>query len=265
MEGIVFGQFVPGNSFLHRLDPRTKLIISGLMILLIFLLRGAVDYAGFAILLLLMYIAARVGGSFLRVLRPGMYLIIFTLTMNMIFTPGHVLANLGLFVLTKEGLYQGLTVGLRLVFLISVSSLVTLTTSPVRMTDGLERLMKPLKKIGIPVSELAMMMNIALRFIPSFWEETDKIRKAQASRGADFDSWHLGRRIKYMIALLIPLFISVFRKADELSVAMEARGYVVGMPRTCMHKLRFSARDYIAALITLLVVSTYLFYRFHLV
>ncbi|MHB9094664.1 MAG: energy-coupling factor transporter transmembrane component T family protein [Eubacteriales bacterium] len=262
MEGIVIGQYVPGNTFLHRLDPRTKLIISAALLWLIFLLESPVEYVGFGLLVIFLYILSGVTGRLLRVLRPAMYLLLFTLGLNMIFTPGHVLLNLGLVVATREGLIQGLTVGFRLVYLISLSSLVTLTTSPVRMTDGLETLMGPLKKARLPVSELAMMMNVALRFIPAFWEEMDKIRKAQVSRGADFDSWHPSRRIKYMTALLVPLLISAFRKAEELSVAMEARGYAVGMKRTSLHRLQLNLRDYMAILIVLMLTTAFVFNKY---
>ena len=254
MEGIILGQYVPGESFIHRLDPRTKLCITAILLWLIFILNNPTEYAGFGFSILLLYVLAGVAGNLIRVLRPGLFLVLFTLLINMMFTPGHVLIKLGLVVVTREGAIQGLTVGFRLVYLISLSSLVTLTTSPVRMTDGMEHLMKPLRKIKLPVSELAMMMSIALRFIPTFWEELDIIRKAQVARGADFDSWHLSRRLKFTTALLVPLFISAFRKAEELSVAMESRGYVVGMERTSLNKLQFTTRDYIA-IITVLALS----------
>lgn len=181
----------------------------------------------------------------------------------MIFIPGNtVVLHLGLFTVSWEGIIQGITMGMRLLFLILLSSLVTLTTSPVRMTDGLERLLRPLKRIGLPSGELAMMINIALRFIPTFWEETERIIKAQVSRGADFDSRNIARRMKYLTALLIPLFISAFRRADELAMAMESRGYVVGMERSSLYKLEFSRRDYLALIITITSVVLFLGYRF---
>lgn len=262
MEGVVIGQYVPGNSFLHALDPRTKLISSALLFWLIFLLKTPGEYVGFGLFLIILYFLAGVAGSFLRILKPGLYLIIFTVGLNAFFTPGHILINLGIAFITREGLVQGLTMGFRLLFLISVSSLVTLTTSPVRMTDGLELMMKPLKKVKVPVSELAMMMSIALRFIPTFWEETDTIKKAQVSRGADFESWHPAQRVKYITALLVPLFISAFRKADELSVAMEARGYFVGMERTCLYKLEMGWHDYIVLLLMGAVFIAINFYKY---
>lgn len=262
MEGFVFGQFVPGNSLLHRLDPRSKLLISAAMVGLVFLLARPLEYLVFGLVILLLYFFSGVIGSMFRVIRPGFYLIAFTVLINMFFIPGQVVLNLGFMVATREGLYQGLTVGTRFLYLIALSSLVSLTTSPVRMTDGLEKLMSPLRRVRFPVGELAMMISIALRFIPTFWEETDKIIKAQISRGADFDSWHPMRRIRFMTALLIPLFINAFRKAEELSVAMESRGYVVGMPRTSLYELRFSRNDYLALALVFSIIAVVVFFRY---
>lgn len=245
MEGIILGQYVPGQSFLHRLDPRTKIITVAVIAWVIFLLKTLVDYVCFGVFLVALYFAAGIGKSLWKTIRPGIYLVFFTVILNTVFTPGETLARVGFLSFTKEGFVIGMTVGLRLLYLISLSSLLTLTTSPIRMTDGLELLMNPFRKIGFPASEIAMMMNIALRFVPTFWEEWEKIRKAQISRGADFESWNIGNRIKYMTAMLIPLFISGFRRADELSQAMEARGYVVGAPRTSLHILELYPRDYI--------------------
>lgn len=257
MNDILLGQYIPGNSFLHRLDPRTKMIAAALIVWVVFLLENPVQYAFFGFFIVLLYLTAGVLQSFWRTLKPGFYLVFFTVMLNALFTPGDNLLSWGFVSLTREGLIQGITMGFRLLFLISFTSLVTLTTSPVRMTDGLELLMKPLKRIGFPASELAMMMNIALRFIPTFWQEWDKIRKAQVSRGADFESWNPGTRIKYLTAMLIPLFVSAFRKADELSVAMESRGYVVGAPRSSLHVLVFDLRDYMV--LTLVPVISALF------
>lgn len=259
MEGIVLGQYVPGNSLIHRLDPRSKMLMLMAMIALVFLLAKPMEYLVFGIIILLFYLLSGVIGSALRVVRPGLYLIAFTVIINMFFTPGHVVLDLGFVVATREGLLQGLTVGTRFLYLIALSSLVTLTTSPIRMTDGLEKLMSPLRRVNFPVSELAMMINIALRFIPTFWEETDKIIKAQISRGADFDSWQLMRRLRFMTAILVPLFINAFRKAEELSVAMESRGYVVGMRRTSLHELKLSRNDYLALTIIFSITAIVVF------
>jgi len=261
MEGIVLGQYIPGNSFIHRLDPRSKLVISIILLWMVFLLTRPAEFVGFSVFIVFSYFMAGVTGSFLRVLKPGFYLILFTLTVNMVFTPGHSIFSLGPVAVTREGFILGSVIGLKLVFLISVSSLITLTTSPVRMTDGLERLLRPLRKIGFPVSELGMMMNIALRFIPTFWEETDKIKKAQVSRGADFNTWNLSRRAKYATALLVPLFVSAFRKSDELAVSMEARGYSVGMERTSLYELKMHKSDYAALVVVFVLFIAFQWYR----
>jgi len=259
MEGVVLGQYVPGNSLVHRLDPRSKMLMLVAMIVLVLRLAKPQEYLAFGIIILLLYLLSGVIGSALRVIRPGLFLITFTVLINMFFTPGHIVLNLGFMAATREGLIQGLTVGTRFLYLIALSSLVTLTTSPVRMTDGLEKLMSPLRSVRFPVGELAMMINIALRFIPAFWEETDKIMKAQISRGADFESWHPMRRVRFMTALLVPLFINAFRKAEELSAAMESRGYVVGMQRTSLHDLKLSRNDYLALMVVFSVTAVVAF------
>lgn len=262
MEGIILGQYVPGNSFVHRLDPRAKLAVSLMLLWVVFLLERPVEFAVLGLIIVALYFFAGVAGSFWRVLRPGLYLLLLTLFINMFFTPGKVVLDLGLLFITREGITEGLYLGGKLVFLIAVSALITLTTSPARMTDGLEKMLKPLKKARVPVGELAMMMNLALRFIPAFWEEMDKIRKAQLARGADFASRHPGRRIKYMTALLVPLFVSAFRRADELAVAMESRGYSVGMERTSLHELRMTTRDWAVLTIVFILTTAFVFNKY---
>lgn len=264
MDDILIGQYVPGDSFLHRLDPRTKICTTAALIWLVFTLKSTLEYASFGVTIIFIYVISGVAQSFWKSMKPGFYLVVFTIIINAVFTPGEELLNLGLFKFTREGLIQGFTMGFRLLFLIALSSLVTLTTSPVRMTEGLEQMMKPLKRIGFPASELAMMMNIALRFIPTFWEEWDKIRKSQLSRGADFESWNPASRVKYMTAMLIPLFVSAFRKADELSTAMESRGYVVGAPRTSLHVLKFNSRDYVFLTSVFMLLAIFALYRLDL-
>jgi len=229
---------------------------------LVFLLKGPAEYTGFGLFVITLYFLSGVAGSFLKILKPGIILILFTLVLNMVFTPGRPILSMGPLVVTEEGLIHGLAMGFRLVYLIALSSLITLTTSPVRMTDGLELLMKPFKRIGLPAGELAMMMNIALRFIPTFWEETDKIIKAQVSRGADFNSRNIARRLRYLAALLVPLFVSAFRKADELSLAMEARGYAVGMERTSLYKLEYTFRDYLVFIGAVVVSVSFVAYKY---
>ena len=188
-------------------------------------------------------------------LRPLLFIIILTFILNIFFTSGEtVLFRLGFLVLTKEGLLQGVFMALRLMFLVSGTSLLTLTTSPIALTDGIESLLNPLKVIKFPAHELAMMMTIALRFIPTLLEETDKIMKAQMARGADFESGNILQRAKALVPLLVPLFISAFRRADELAMAMEARCYRGGDNRTRMKVLRVDRRDYIALGFTLLFI-----------
>ncbi|WP_418791450.1 energy-coupling factor transporter transmembrane component T family protein [Phosphitispora sp. TUW77] len=262
MEGIVFGQYVPGSSLLHRLDPRTKIVVSAMLLWSVFIVETPAEFTGFGLLILMLYIIGGVAGSFLKVMKPGLFLIVITVVLNMFFTPGETLFSIGPIPVSRTGLENGFILALKIMFLILISSLLTLVTSPVQMTDGMERLMKPLKRVGFPASELAMMINIALRFIPTFWEETDKIIKAQKSRGADFESWHLQKRAKYMTALLVPLFVSSFRKADELAMAMESRGYVVGMERTSLHKLELRPADYFVLILTAIVISIFAVFKF---
>ncbi|MBU7007431.1 energy-coupling factor transporter transmembrane component T family protein [Phosphitispora fastidiosa] len=262
MEGIVIGQYVPGSSLLHRLDPRTKIIVSAILLWLVFVVENPAEFAAYGLFILVLYIIGGVAGSFLKVMKPGIFLIVITLVLNMFFTPGETMFSIGPVPVSRTGLENGLFLGVKIMYLILLSSLVTLVTSPVRMTDGLERLMKPFQRIGLPASELAMMINIALRFIPTFWEETDKIIKAQKSRGADFESWHLQKRAKYMTALLVPLFVSSFRKADELAMAMESRGYVVGMHRSSLHKLEFRPVDFLVLALTVTITGAFIMYKY---
>jgi energy-coupling factor transport system permease protein len=191
----------------------------------------------------------------LRGLKPLLFIILLTFFINIFFTSGeNIIFKFWFLTLTQEGLLQGIFMGLRLIFLVAGTSLLTLTTSPIALTDGIEHLLKPLKVIRFPVHELAMMMTIALRFIPTLLEETDKIMKAQMARGADFESGNLFQRAKALVPLLVPLFISAFRRADELAMAMESRCYRGGENRTRMKTLKTAARDYAALAVTLLLV-----------
>lgn len=259
---IMLGQYFPGNSFIHRLDPRTKIVSTLLFISSIFL---AEHYQAYGI------VAVFVGGviglagipliMILRSLKPLWMIIILTLLIHIFTTPGTIIYVVGPVTVTEEGLRQGLLMSFRLMFLIIISSLLTFTTSPVALTDGIERLLKPFKKIGMPVHELAMMMTIALRFIPTLLEETDRIMKAQMARGADFTSGNLLRRARNMIPLLVPLFISAFRRADELATAMESRCYRGGDHRTRMKQLKISSRDWAAYGVLLLLVGVLIIFR----
>ena len=250
LKDITLGQYFPGNSPVHRLDPRTKLIAVVLYIVALFLANWFVTYAiMFLVLAGAIAISKVPPKSILRGLKPVLFIVVFTAVLNLFYTPGNtVLAQFWIFTITLEGVYRAFFMVIRIMMLISGTFLLTYTTSPILLTDGLESLMGPLKKIKVPVHELAMMMSIALRFIPTLIEETDKIMSAQRARGADFDSGSLVQKAKALIPLLVPLFISAFRRADELAVAMECRCYHGGDGRTRLRQLRYVGRDYAALL-----------------
>ncbi|MDR3592175.1 MAG: energy-coupling factor transporter transmembrane component T [Negativicutes bacterium] len=245
---IILGQYFPGSSFVHRLDPRTKLLGTLIFIGSIFLAESYPAYGVLCLYAVLAIATARIPPRMVfRSLRPLWVIIVLTMLIHLFSTPGTVLYRVGPLTITAEGIRQGALMTFRLVFLIVMSSLLTFTTSPIVLTDGIERLLKPFRRIGLPAHELAMMMTIALRFIPTLLEETDRIMKAQMARGADFAQGNILRRAKSMVPLLVPLFISAFRRADELAVAMEARCYRGGENRTRMKELHFSPRDLAAA------------------
>ena len=247
MRNITIGQYIPGESLIHRLDPRTKIIATFLFIALLFLVDTFIGYACGAVLILLSVILSRIPIKFiLRGIKPLAVIIVLTLSLHFFMTDGRVIFQLGFIKVTEEGVVRGLMMGSRLVLLVIGTSILTLTTSPILLTDGIESLLKPFKVIGVPAHELAMMMTIALRFIPTLVEETEKIMKAQMARGADFQSGGLMQRAKNLIPLLVPLFVSAFRRADELAIAMEARGYRGGQGRTKFRELRFQRIDAVA-------------------
>ena len=256
LKDITLGQFFPGNSFVHRLDARCKLGLTMVYIVFLFLCKSYAAY-GLALLFLITAIVAsklRLKALF-KGLKTLLIIIIFTAAINMFYTPGEILAEFWIFTITKEGLRNALFLVLRIVMLISGTFLLTYITSPIDLTDGLERILNPLKVIRFPVHELAMMMSIALRFIPTLIEETDKIMSAQKARGADFESGNIFRRAKALIPILIPLFISAFRRAEELATAMESRCYHGGKGRTKMKQLRYHGVDAVATLFTLAVLG----------
>jgi energy-coupling factor transport system permease protein len=248
---ITLGQYFPGDSAVHRMDPRTKILLGLAYITLIFLVKSLLGYlAAFLFIVLGAAISGIQVKYLLKGLRPLMYIILFTLVINLFFSPGEdVLFQWRFIRITQNGAQTAVSMSLRLVFLILGTQVMLLTTSPLALTDGIESLLNPLKKIRFPVHELAMMMTIALRFIPTLLEETDKIMKAQASRGADFESGNILRRARNMVPLLVPLFVSAFRRADELTMAMEARCYKGGHGRTRMKVLKFNMVDLWAALV----------------
>jgi len=256
LNNITLGQYFPGNSFVHKLDPRTKLLATMLFIVAIFLAQTPIAYGILCAFTLLVILISRL--PFLMVLKsvkPIWIILLLTLCIHMFTTPGEtVLYHYSFITVTKEGLAMGAKMCLRLILLLLFSSILTFTTSPIVLTDGIENLLRPFKAIGVPAHELAMMMTIALRFIPTLLEETDRIMKAQTARGADFESGNIIERVKNMLPLLIPLFISAFRRADDLAIAMEARCYRGGEGRTRMHELVYAGRDYMAFGAVLLLI-----------
>ena len=262
LRDITLGQYYPGDSFIHKMDPRIKIIATLIFIGSLFVMVNFISY-GFTILYLAVCIlVSRVPlGFMLKGMKMIFFIILLTFIINLFATRGQAVAQLWIFTITKEGIYQACFMALRLFMLILGSSLLTLTTKPINLTDGIESLLSPFKKIGVPAHEIAMMMSIALRFIPTLLEETDKIMKAQMARGADFESGNLMKRAKGLVPILVPLFISAFRRADELAMAMEARCYRGGENRTRLHQLKYTWRDGVGMGITLLMLAVLIVQR----
>ena len=252
---ITLGQYYPADSFLHKLDPRMKIIAVLLFITALFIASNFVSFLFAAVYLGLCVLLSKVPLRYiLRGMKPIFFIIFLTFLINLFMTKGQIMVSFWIFAVTKEGLYLATFMALRLLMLIIGSSLLTFTTKPIKLTDGIEKLLMPFSRIGVPAHDIAMMMSIALRFIPTLLEETDKIMKAQMARGADFESGNLMKRAKALIPLLVPLFISALRRADELAIAMEARCYRGGENRTRMHELKYTFRDGIAIGVTLLLM-----------
>lgn len=246
LNDITLGQYFPVDSVVHRLDPRTKFLSVLVLMSAILVSRNFYFYGLFALFLgIVIAVSCLPPFYVLRNLRPFVWLVLLTVGLHALFTPGHSAGIPGLSRLTREGLTEGALFGGRLALLIVTASLLTLTTSPIDLTDGIERLLNPLRRFRVPAHELAMMMVIALRFIPLLIDEADRLRKAQMSRGAQFEG-RLIQKIKSLIPLLVPLFLSAFRKADQLALAMEARSYRGGEGRTSYTELRFRWRDGLA-------------------
>ena len=245
LKDITLGQYFPGNSLLHRFDPRSKILFTVLFIAAIFLCKGLVSY-GITLLILLMMIGiSKVQPRvFLKGMKPVVFIVVCTAILNLFYTSGTVLWSWGILKITEEGIWKAGFMVLRILMLIACTLLLTYTTSPILLTDGLEKLLRPLKKLNFPVHELSMMMSIALRFIPTLIQETDKIISAQKARGADFDSGNLIQKAKALIPILIPLFISSFRRAEELAIAMECRCYHGDEGRPSLRQLHYAGRDY---------------------
>lgn len=247
LRDITLGQYYQTDSVVHRLDPRVKLVTTIVYIISLFAFDGIVGYAIAALFLLIAIKASKVPFKFMvKGMKAIVFLLLITIVFNLFLTPGDPLFHIWRLSVTKEGIKVSCYMAVRLSFLIIGSSIMTLTTTPNQLTDGLEKLLNPLKKMKVPVHEIAMMMSIALRFIPILLEETDKIMKAQIARGADFENGNILKRAKNMIPLLVPLFISAFRRANDLAMAMEARCYRGGDNRTKMKPLKYEKRDRIA-------------------
>jgi len=246
LKDITLGQFFPGDSFLHRLDPRMKLLGLTAYLVALFLAGWFVTYA-FMLALLVWgcWVAHIRPKTLLGGLKPVIFLLVFTAVLNMFYTPGTPWVSFWIFTITYEGVLHAFFMVVRIMMLICATFLLTYTTSPLALTDALESLLSPLKKVRVPVHELAMIMSIALRFIPTLIEETDKIMSAQRARGADFDSGGLIRKAKALIPLLVPLFISALRRAEELATAMECRCYHGGQGRTRMRELHLRPSDWV--------------------
>lgn len=247
LKDITLGQYFPGNSVVHRLDPRTKILMVVLYIIALFSAKGFVTYGLLLIFLIVSIRLSRVGAkAILRGMKPVLFILIFTAVLNVFYnTTGTVLWSWWVLTITTGGIRTAFFMVLRIMMLISGTFLMTYTTSPILLTDGLENLLGPLKKLHVPVHELAMMMSIALRFIPTLIEETDKIMAAQKARGADFDSGNLIDKAKALIPLLVPLFVSAFRRAEELATAMECRCYHGGEGRTRLRQLVYQRADWL--------------------
>ncbi len=253
---IMLGQYFPGNSVVHNLDPRSKILLTLAFISAIFL---ATNYAAYLVVGLFICLITLISGIpvkiVLRSIKPLWIILLLTAGIHLFMTPGTALIEWGPVSITTEGVRQAVQMSARLVYLILISSLLTFTTSPIALTDAIERLLSPFKMVKLPVHELAMMMTIALRFVPTLLEETDRIMKAQMARGADFSSGNILKRGQNLVPILVPLFISAFRRADELATAMEARCYRGGDNRTRMKELQLSLRDVAATMVMGLLIA----------
>ena len=262
LKDITLGQYFPGNSFIHRLDPRVKIVFLVGYIVALFL---ANNWCGYGLMLLVLLgctaIARIKARAMLKGLRPLLFIVIFTGIINVLYGTGEPLVEFWIFTITANGIRTAIFMVLRIMLLVCGTFLLTYTTTPLQLTDGLEKLLSPLKKIKLPVHELSMMMSIALRFIPTLIEETDKIMSAQRARGAGFDTGKLTERAKALVPMLVPLFVSAFRRADELATAMECRCYHGGEGRTRMKQLKMGRRDAIALLCCAIIIAAVVLLR----
>ena len=258
---MIIGQYVPGNSIIHKLDPRTKMIIVFFFVIFVFFANNAWSYGLLTAFVLINIFMTRIPLRFiLKGLIPIWFLIVFTFLIHFFLTKdGPVVFEIFSLKIHTGGIMKGLVISLRFGLLVLMTSLMTLTTTPIEITDAIESLLSPLKKVKFPVHELALMMSISLRFIPTLMQETDKISKAQAARGVDYRTGPIKDRIKAIVPLLVPLFVSAFKRAEELAMAMEARGYQGGEGRTKLRELQYKAKDMMSFLIfTLVVISLFI-------
>ncbi|MTH55097.1 cobalt ABC transporter permease [Bacillus mangrovi] len=263
MNGIIIGKYVPGDSFIHRLDPRSKLLLVFLFVFIVFLANNTAAYALLGLFTIAVTALTKLPPRFIAAgLKPILWIILFTFLLHILVTKeGPVLFQFSFISVHEEGLRQGIYISLRFLYLIIMTTLLTLTTTPIEVTDGMENLLHPFKKIGLPVHELALMMSIALRFIPTLTDETDKIMKAQMARGTDFSSGPLTKRVQAIVPLLVPLFISAFKRAEELATAMEARGYQGGEGRTKYRQLKWDRQDSLIMVLLLILTAGLLLLR----
>lgn len=260
---MIIGQYVPGNSFIHKLDPRTKMIIIFFYVIVVFFANNVWSYGLLSLFALTTIVITFIPLRYIiKGLTPIWFLILFTFLLHVFLTKdGAVLFEIGSFKVHVGGVVKGLVISLRFGLLVMMTSLLTLTTTPIEITDAIESLLHPLNKVRFPVHELALMMSISLRFIPTLMQETDKISKAQASRGVDFRTGPFKERIKAIIPLLVPLFVSAFQRAEELAMAMEARGYQGGEGRSKLRELKYGAQDLIAVILFVLVAVSLFYIR----
>lgn len=265
MDKLILGRYIPVDSLIHRLDPRAKLIATFLFIIIIFLANNIVTYAILTGLTLVSILCSKINFSFfLRGVRPMLVLILFTVALQLVFTVGgEVYFKFGFIQITQYGLENSALIFMRFILIIFFSTLLTLTTAPLELSDAFESLMGPLKKVKVPVHEISLMLSISLRFVPTLMDETEKIMNAQRSRGVDFGEGSIIQKIKAVIPLLIPLFVSSFKRADELATAMEARGYQGGEGRTRYRKLEWHISDTIVILLFILITVLLFIFRTH--
>ena len=263
MEKMIFGRYIPGDSFVHKLDPRAKLVFVFAFIIVVFLANNIVTYSLLLAFTLFVILMSRIRLYFLiNGLKPVIILMVFTFLLHVLFTrEGDLLLDWGFLKVYEEGLKQGIFISVRFLVLVFITSILTLTTSPISITDGIETLLNPLKKIKLPVHELALMMSISLRFIPTLMDETDKIMKPQMARGSDLSAGPIKDRLKAVVPLLVPLFVSAFKRAEDLATAMEVRGYRGGEGRTRYRQLKWNFRDTFSLLVLAAMAALLFFYR----